>query len=84
MITVTAVEMGFCQCVSLDLEMLELADVCSHVQTVCVKGNDEINTGALKKVLRSRIFSMHPESNQFHEQRRSCERSTLLHIEKAL
>ena len=36
---------------------------------------------ALKKVSSFRIFSTHPESNQFHEPLRSCERSVPPHIE---
>jgi hypothetical protein len=38
---------------------------------------------ALKKVFRYRIFSTHPESSQFHELRRSCERSILFQIENS-
>ena len=49
-----------------------------------LNGNDGIAKGlALKKVLRSQIFSTHLESNQFHEPRPGCERSVPAHTKGA-
>jgi hypothetical protein len=48
-----------------------------------LNADNEMTKVAMKKVFRYRIFSAHLESSQFHEPRRSGERSMLFQIENS-